>query len=100
MKLDYVPLLQVQLGLQGIPRGMGRFRQFLRTMINRDGTGLELPSLNYTKRTPACFAPSPAPPPPGIMMGTRWGKEPSFTEGGPSWHCLVPHGLRVACSLP
>jgi hypothetical protein len=47
MKLDYVPLLQVQRGLQGIPRGIGRFRQFLRTMAGRDGTCLELPSLNY-----------------------------------------------------
>src|SRR4051794_27793300 len=42
MKLDYRPLLQVQRKLQGIPPGMGRFRQYLRTISNRDGTDLEL----------------------------------------------------------
>ncbi len=45
MKLTYVPLLGVQRELQGIPRGMERFRQYLRTMIRADGDGLELPSL-------------------------------------------------------
>jgi hypothetical protein len=44
MKLDYVPLLQIQRQLQTIPRGMGRFRQYLRT-ISPDGANLELPSL-------------------------------------------------------
>ena len=44
MKLDYVPLLRIQRELQGIPRGMGRFRQYLRT-ISPDGAALELPSL-------------------------------------------------------
>jgi hypothetical protein len=44
MKLDYVPLLQIQRNLQGIPPGMGRFRQYLRT-ISPDGANLELPSL-------------------------------------------------------
>ena len=39
MKLDYVPLLRVQRELHGIPRGMGRFRQYLRTISNQDGTG-------------------------------------------------------------
>jgi hypothetical protein len=45
MMLDYVPLLRVQRELHGIPRGMARFRQYLRTMLNADGTGLELPPL-------------------------------------------------------
>jgi hypothetical protein len=44
MKLDYVPLLHLQRQLQGIPRGVGRFRQYLRT-ISPDGANLELPSL-------------------------------------------------------
>ena len=44
MKLDYVPLLHVQRQLQSIPRGMGRFRQYLWT-ISPDGANLELPSL-------------------------------------------------------
>jgi hypothetical protein len=44
MKLDYVPLLQIQRDLQDIPRGLGRFRQYLRT-ISPDGAHLELPSL-------------------------------------------------------
>lgn len=45
MKLDYVPLLPVQRQLQGMPRGMERFQEYLRTIITADGTGLELPSL-------------------------------------------------------
>ena len=45
MKLEYVPLLPVQRELHGMPRGPGRFQQYLRTILNRDGTGLELPSL-------------------------------------------------------
>jgi len=44
MKLDYVPLLQIQRQLQDIPRGMGRFRQYFRT-ISPDGANLKLPSL-------------------------------------------------------
>jgi hypothetical protein len=42
MKLDYVPLLQVQRTLQGIPRGMDRFWQYLRTILNADHTEVEL----------------------------------------------------------
>jgi hypothetical protein len=44
VKLDYVPLLQIQRELQAIPRGMGRFRQYLRK-IGPDGANLELPSV-------------------------------------------------------
>jgi hypothetical protein len=45
MKLEYVPLLQVQRELHAIPRGRGRFREYLRLIAGRDGTGLELPTL-------------------------------------------------------
>ena len=45
MQIEYVHLLQVQRELHDIPRGMARFRQYLRTMLNEDGTGLELPPL-------------------------------------------------------
>jgi hypothetical protein len=45
MKLEYVPLLRVQRELHGLPRNHARFRQYLRTMLSADGTGLELPSL-------------------------------------------------------
>lgn len=45
MKLEYVPLLRVQRELQGIPRGMRRFRQYLRTILNPDGPTVELPPL-------------------------------------------------------
>ncbi len=44
MKLDYVPLLQVQRDLQGLPRNLERFRQYLRTM-SPDGVTMELPPL-------------------------------------------------------
>jgi hypothetical protein len=42
MKLDYVPLLQVQRELHDIPRGMRRFRQYLRTIWSQDGADGEL----------------------------------------------------------
>jgi hypothetical protein len=42
MKLNYVPLLRIQRDLQSIPRGMGRFRQYLHTMSNEEGTDIEL----------------------------------------------------------
>ena len=45
MKLEYVALLRLQRELHGIPRSRGRFRHYLRTISNEDGTGLELPSL-------------------------------------------------------
>jgi hypothetical protein len=45
MNLDYVPLMGIMRELHDIPRGMGRFRQYLRTISNHEGTGLELPSL-------------------------------------------------------
>src|SRR5688572_1367602 len=43
MKLEYVPLLQVQRGIQSLPRNYARFRQYLRTMLSPDG--VELPPL-------------------------------------------------------
>jgi hypothetical protein len=43
MELAYVPLLRVQRELQCLPRNYARFRQYLRTMLSRDG--LELPPL-------------------------------------------------------
>ena len=45
MYLDYVPLMRIMRELHDIPRGMGRFRQYLRTISNHERTGLELPSL-------------------------------------------------------
>jgi hypothetical protein len=45
MQLDYMPLLQVQRDLYGIPRGMERFRTYLRTIVKEDGTDVELTPL-------------------------------------------------------
>src|SRR5262245_23460756 len=42
MNLHYTPLLAIQRELQGMPRGMDRFRQYLRTIINDDGTDVDL----------------------------------------------------------
>ena len=42
MNLEYVPLLRVQRELHGIPPGMGRFRQYLRTLAGQDRLALEL----------------------------------------------------------
>lgn len=43
MKLEYVPLLQVQRELQGLPRNYARFRRYLGTLLNDEG--VELPPL-------------------------------------------------------
>jgi hypothetical protein len=45
MYLQYVPLLQIQRDLHGIPRGMERFKQYLRTIGAKGNEQLELPSL-------------------------------------------------------
>jgi hypothetical protein len=42
MKLNYVPLLQVQREIQGMPKGMDRFRHYLRTIWNCYETEFEL----------------------------------------------------------
>jgi hypothetical protein len=42
MRLRYVPLLQLQRQLQGLPRDYARFQQYLRTVLNPEGTGPEL----------------------------------------------------------
>jgi hypothetical protein len=38
-------LLALQREIQGMPRDLRRFRQYLRTIVSEDGTSLELPSL-------------------------------------------------------
>ena len=45
MNLDYVPLLRIARQLYDMPRGRDRFREYLRTMRNDDGSGLDLPPL-------------------------------------------------------
>ena len=44
MKLEYVPLLEVQRELYRMPRGFERFREYLRTMIDAklQGQGVDL----------------------------------------------------------
>jgi hypothetical protein len=43
MKLEFVPLLQLQRDLYNIPRGWERFQEYLRVMLNDDRSGLRLP---------------------------------------------------------
>jgi hypothetical protein len=45
MNLEYVPLLQIQRDIQEMPRGMDRFRHYLRTVGAKDSPTLELPTL-------------------------------------------------------
>jgi hypothetical protein len=45
VKLEYVPLFQVQRELQGMPRDSERFRQYLLKIRAAEGNSLELPSL-------------------------------------------------------
>jgi hypothetical protein len=47
MKLDYVPLLQIQRDIQGMPHGLNRFRHYLRTIWNRYETDFELIPLMF-----------------------------------------------------
>ena len=42
MNLHYTPLLHVQRELQGLPRNYERFKKYLRTILNADGTDIEL----------------------------------------------------------
>lgn len=43
MKLEYVPLLRVQRNLYALPRGMERFQEYLRTMIDPATGDIALP---------------------------------------------------------
>jgi len=45
MNIEFVPLLQIQRDLYGIPRGPERFNAYLKTMVNSDGTDVRLPPL-------------------------------------------------------
>ena len=45
MQLDYVPLLQTQRDLQGLPRNYARFKQYLRTIFQSDDLGMRVPLL-------------------------------------------------------
>ncbi|MBX9623759.1 MAG: hypothetical protein K2X82_08085 [Gemmataceae bacterium] len=42
MRLDYVPLLRIQRELLNLPRGRGRFEEYLRTILRDDRSDLEL----------------------------------------------------------
>jgi len=41
--IEYLPLLRVQREIYTLPRGMERFREYLRTMVNASSGDLELP---------------------------------------------------------
>ena len=41
MHLEYVPLLKMQRDLYRLPRGMDRFHEYLRTMVNDQGDDLK-----------------------------------------------------------
>ena len=45
MNIEFVPLLQIQRDLYSLPKGPGRFRAYLKTMVNSDGTDVRLPPL-------------------------------------------------------
>lgn len=45
MKLEFVPLLQLQRDLYRVPQGQERFRAYLETMLNTDASDIELPPL-------------------------------------------------------
>ena len=43
MKLSFLPLLQVQRDLYALPRGMERFREYIKTMTDPETGDLALP---------------------------------------------------------
>jgi hypothetical protein len=43
MKLEFVPLLQIQRDLYRLPRGMERFRAYLQTMVDPETKDIQLP---------------------------------------------------------
>jgi hypothetical protein len=45
MMIEHIPLLQIQRDLHEIPRGMERFQEYLRTMVNDEGDDLEVAPL-------------------------------------------------------
>jgi len=45
MNVEHIPLLHLQRDLHCLPRGMDRFRQYLRVMLNRQADDVELPPL-------------------------------------------------------
>ncbi|NJK48708.1 hypothetical protein HC931_11465 [Candidatus Gracilibacteria bacterium] len=45
MKIEFVPLLQLQRDLYNIPRGQERFRVYLETMLDADASAIKLPPL-------------------------------------------------------
>jgi hypothetical protein len=45
MKLEFIPLLQLQRDLYNIPLGQERFQAYLETMLNSDASDVELPTL-------------------------------------------------------
>jgi hypothetical protein len=45
MELEFVPLLQIQRDLHRIPRGMDRFQEYLRVMLNDQNSDVRLPPL-------------------------------------------------------
>src|SRR5215203_1631067 len=42
MQVEHIPLLQIQRDLHDIPRGMERFQEYLRVMINEEGNDISL----------------------------------------------------------
>jgi hypothetical protein len=45
MQIEHVPLLQIQRDLHDLPRGMERFHEYLRVMVNEEGDDLALAPL-------------------------------------------------------
>src|SRR5689334_8394399 len=45
MRIEYVPLLAMQHEIYSIPRGMERFQNYLRTLVNETGDDVQFPPL-------------------------------------------------------
>ena len=45
MRIDFVPLLAIQREIYSVPRGMERFRNYLRTLVDDTGDDVEFPPL-------------------------------------------------------
>ena len=58
MRLEYVPLLKVQRDLYELPRGMERFREYIRTMSDAATGDLKFPLVAMNPMGRTIFLPS------------------------------------------
>ena len=93
MKLVFLPLLQVQRDLYALPRGMERFREYIKTMTDPDTGDLALP---LVAMNPMGKDHIPALLDEYIALGAETIAAEAIAEAGPSGGSLDPPEFKVA----